>query len=199
MALSSRDYLAQLRALLPVGGAWNRSEGSNLSRVLAVIADALARVDARGDALLREADPRRAVELLADWERVTGIRADDELTQQERRGEVVSRLVTTGGQSRRYFIELAGALGYEVSITEFRPFLAGVSVAGDPLTNGDWRNAWRVNAPAETIWPFRAGLSAAGEPLRTWGNERLESTIEQYAPAHTVVLFGYGGDQDASN
>lgn len=192
--MSPRDYLAQLHALLPVGGAWNRSEGSNLSRVLAVIADALARVDARGDALLREADPRRAVELLADWERVTGIRADEELTQQERRGEVVSRLVTTGGQSRTYFIELARALGYEVTITEFRPFRAGRSVAGDALTNGPWRHTWRVNAPPVTIWPFRAGAGAAGEPLRVWGNERLESTIERYAPAHTLLQFGYGGN-----
>lgn len=191
--MSPRDYLAQLHALLPVGDAWIRSKDGTLSRVLAVIADALARVDARGDALLREADPRRAVELLADWERVTGIRADEELTQQERRGEVVSRLVTTGGQSRTYFIELARALGYEVTITEFRPFRAGRSVAGDALTNGQWRNTWRVNAPPVTIWPFRAGAGAAGEPLRVWGNERLESTIERYAPAHTVVQFGYGG------
>lgn len=117
-------------------------------------------------------------------------------TQQERRDDVVQRLITTGGQSRRYFIDLARALGYEITITEFFPFRAGHSRAGDPITNTlDWRYSWRVNAPETTFWLFRAGVGAAGEPLRKWGNSRLEGVIRKYAPAHTNVIFGYGGNQ----
>ena len=114
-----------------------------------------------------------------------------ELTETHERLAACEKIARIGDQSRQYFIDAAAALGYEITITEFRPFVAG-SLAGDPLTNGDWIYTWRVNAVAGTgITHFVAG-SQAGEPLRDWGNERLECLISRLKPAHTLVQFAYG-------
>ncbi|MNJ39675.1 hypothetical protein D3C77_345530 [compost metagenome] len=133
--------------------------------------------------------------MLADWERVAGLpdkcAGTLESTVQGRRNALLAKLTATGGQSKAYFIAIAAALGYEITIEEFRPFRAGRSTAGDVLTNGDWMFTWRVRAPEVTVIPFRAGRSAAGEQLRAWGNDTLECKIRQRSPAHTVVLFAY--------
>jgi len=197
MAYSAEQYRTQLKALLPPGKAFPRERGTTLDALLDAMSQELARIDARIDRLPTEALPSTTSELLADWERVaglpdscSGLLAD---TMQARRNDLVSKLVSRGGQSPAYFIEIAAALGFEVKIEEFRPFQAGWSSAGDPLTNGDWQYTWRVRAPEVTVVPFRAGQSAAGEPLRVWGNDGLECRIRKYAPAHTHVFFAYGG------
>lgn len=150
----------------------------------------------RAQALLREMCPGTTSEMLADWERVLGLPDPclPELgTMQERRAAALGKYIERGGQSRAYFIALAAALGYTVTITEFRPFQVGSSVVGDPLYGDDWRHAWRVDAPAVTIREFAVGSSAVGDPLRSWGNALLECSITKLKPAHTHVLFGYGG------
>lgn len=196
MARTAAEYREQLKALLPPGQAFPREPGTTMEILLDGLAQELARVDVRGEYLTIDANPMTATELLADWERVAGLpdkcAGTLETTMQGRRNVLQAKLASTGGQSKAYFIEVASALGYEVTITEFRPFRAGLSQAGDPLTNGDWVYTWRINAPETTIIPFRAGLSAAGEPLQTWGNDTLECKINQLKPAHTIVLYGYG-------
>lgn len=195
MALNARAYRDQLAALLPQGAVWPRDTDSRLMKLLLALAQEFARVDRRAGDLARESDPRRALELLADWERNYGLPDPcvdtSDLTIGERRDALVSRMTTTGGQSRGYFIEIAAALGYEITIQEFRPFRAGMNRAGDQLTNGDWQFTWRVNVPAVTVRTFMAGGGAAGESLRKWGNERLECTLHRLKPAHTILQFGY--------
>lgn len=197
MAHTPEDYTELLRSLLPPGQAFRRDVGTNIERVLTGLAPELSRVEARGEVLAVEVNPLSTTELLTDWERVTGLpdkcSGELEATLQGRRQAVVAKLASVGGQSIPYFIEVARQLGYEITISEFRPFRAGRSAAGDPLTNGpEWPFVWRVNARETTIISFRAGLSAAGEPLRSWGNSALECKINQLKPAHTLVLFGYG-------
>lgn len=196
MAHSIEDYGKQLLDLMPPGQAFSRDPGTQLEQVLLGCAVEFSRVEARGDQLAIEVIPSETNELLTDWERVAGLpdkcSGKLEETIQGRRNALLAKLSSTGGQSPAYFIEVARSLGYDVTITEFRPFLAGSSRAGDPLTNGDWIYTWRINAPETTIIEFRAGLSAAGEPLRTWGNDTLECKINQLKPAHTHVIFSYG-------
>lgn len=200
MAYTADQYREQLKALLPPGRAFPRERGTTLDALLDAMAQELARLDARADRLTTEAVPNTTAELLPDWERVAGLpdSCSDTLaeTQQGRRNDLVSKLVSLGGQSVAYFIELAASLGYEVTIEEFRPFKAGLSLAGDSLTNGEWVFTWRVRAPAVTVMRFRAGQGAAGEPLATWGNEKLECRIRKYKPAHTHVIFAYGGGEE---
>lgn len=197
MSHTPEEYAQLLKNLLPPGVAFPREPGTNLEQVLLGCAPEFSRLEGRADLLAVEVNPQYSTELLPDWERATGLpdKCSGELeeTLQGRRNAVVAKLSSVGGQSKSYFIEVAKKLGYEITISEFRPFRAGRSAAGDALTNGkDWAFSWRVNARQTTIIEFRAGLSAAGEPLRSWGNTALECKINQIKPAHTFVLFGYG-------
>lgn len=189
------DYIDQLAAMLPPGIAIRREADTDIYKLLSAMAEEMARIDNRGDDLLLESDPRTTTELLAEWEAQVGLPdpclAGAEQTVQQRRNAVVARYTARGGQSKQFFIDFAASLGYTVTITEFRPFRAGISAAGDPLSNGDWIFAWRVNAPETTITHFRAGQSAAGEPLRSWGNDQLECAIDRLKPAHTILQFSY--------
>ncbi len=191
-----KKYLGLLQNLLPAGIAWTREKDSVLTALLEGLAVEPARVDDRALDLIDEADPRTTFELLTDWEQTCGL--PDECTEaaetlQQRREAVVGKLTAIGGQTAEYFIEVAAQIGYLVTIDEFRPFRAGSSTAGDPLTNGDWQFTWRVNAPEVTTWPFKVGQSTVGEPLRKWGNEKLECAINRLRPAHTHVIYAYGG------
>lgn len=198
MARTAEQYKELLKALLPPGEAFPRDTSKNMDDLLAALAEEWARIEGRGENLIVESLPATANELLSDWERVAGLpdkcAGTLETTMQGRRNALVSKLTSTGGQSREYFIAVAKALGYTITISEFRPFRAGWSKAGDPLTNGDWIYAWQVNAPETTIISFRAGQSGAGEALRTWGNDTLECKINQLKPAHTIAIFTYGLD-----
>lgn len=194
MALSAAQYGRMLIALLPRGEAWSLERTADIRNQLHGMAMEFARIDARGDSLVREAMPDTTLELLSEWETVAGL--PGECTGQLetvalRRAALVARLTTIGGQSRQYFIDLAAALGFEITIEEFKPFTSG-SVAGTAITNGDWAYAWRVNAPETTVRSFVAG-SCAGEPLGTWGYALLECAIGRVKPAHTILIFGYGG------
>ncbi|WP_350649533.1 putative phage tail protein [Pseudomonas sp. HY13-MNA-CIBAN-0226] len=192
---TAAEYREQLKQLLPPGQAFPRDPGTTLHDLLDGMSIELARIDARGRALPLEANPGSSNELLPDWERVAGLpdRCSGVLeeTIQGRRNALLTKLSSTGGQSIPYFISVAAALGYQVTITEFLPFRVGRSVVGDALTNGDWAFAWQVNAPETTVVTFRVGLSAVGEPLRTWGTGSLECKIRQLAPAHTIPIFTY--------
>lgn len=196
MARTAEEYREQLLALLPPGQAFPRENGTTMDALLDGMSQELARVDARGEALIIDGNPMTTSELLSDWERVAGLpdkcAGTLEETTQGRRNALVTKLAGTGGQSVAYFIGVAASLGYTVTIEEFRPFRAGWSYAGDPLSNGDWIFTWLVRAPAETVITFKAGQSVAGEALATWGNDTLECKINSLKPAHTLALFAYG-------
>lgn len=194
---SEADYAAALQALLPVGAAWTFEKGALLTQLIDAIAVEFARVDARGADLREEADPRTALELLADWERVTGLPdpcAGQADTIAERRARVVRVLTARGGQSPAYFVALAAALGIEIEIEEIRPFRAGMSAAGDRCAAPPWNHVWVARAPETTIRYFRAG-SAAGEPLTSWGNAILACVLQRFKPAHTRLIITYGDEE----
>lgn len=191
----NRDaYLSQLQALLPPGAVWPTDPDAALTRLLAGLSAELAEIDGRAADLRDKADPRTSDELLEDWERVTGLPdpcAGEAQSIEGRRERVAQRLASRGGQSRAFFIELAGRLGYPVTITEFRPFTCQ-SACDDSLDPDPWRHVWRINAPAVTVTPMTCE-SACDEALRQWGNELLECALGRLRPAHTNVIFGYGG------
>lgn len=193
---SQSDYAAMIGQLLPQGAAWTREDGTVLAALVQALATEPARLDATAHELLAELDPQRTLQLLALWEEMCGL--PDQCSQPgetvaERRAAVVLRLTAQGGQTPAYFADLATMMaGGACSVREYRPFRAGLSRAGDPLTNGAWPSCFAIKAPATPVRAFRAGRGCAGEPLRTWGNERLECVIRRLAPAHTTVKFHYG-------
>jgi uncharacterized protein YmfQ (DUF2313 family) len=194
-AYGAADFLAAAQDLLPRGYAWPRDPDATLTHYWQAIADRMAVLHGRAlDLLETEGDPALTSEALFDWERAFGLPDECSLppyTVASRRAALLARMAAIGGQSRAYYIAFAAALGFTITITEFRPFRVGVSRVGDPLYGESWLYAWQINAPAVTIIPFRVGISAVGEPLRAWGNEQLLCELRRIAPAHTVLIVAY--------
>jgi uncharacterized protein YmfQ (DUF2313 family) len=120
--------------------------------------------------LIADAFPATTNELLPEWEKSLGLPdpyLGPDLSIDQRRAHVAAKFTLRGGQTPAYFISVAAALGYTITIKQFAPFRAGRSHAGVPAGGAAWAFAWQVNAPLTTIQYFRAGKSAAGDPLRT--------------------------------
>jgi len=182
-AYSAEAYARQLRLLLPRGPLWEAAPGSRLSRVLLAIGDELARVDSRGADLLLEADPRTADETLDAWEQLLGL-PDEAVTvipatPEERRLAITQKLIRRGGQHAAYYVALADAAGYSVSIVDSfgSSVLRAGFRAGDRVRGIPWAHTWEVRVSP----PSGPALSHA----------ELEATIRRVAPAHTVVIFTY--------
>lgn len=189
-------YLHEQQQLLPHGHAWNREAGSWLTRLLRGLARLWARIHNRALRLIDEADPYTTLDLLPDWERNLGL--PDECskgaeTLQERRGAVAEKLLDEGRQDIAFFYELAARLGYSITITEYRPFIAGLSRCGDRLNGGhSVRYYWTVTVHAPRVTLFRCGASTPPERLGTISRaDDLECKFRKYAHAHTVLIFDY--------
>lgn len=190
-------YLEQLFDLQPPGPALPRDPDTDWGRLLDAQAQEPERIDGRAAALIRESDPRQATELLTDWERVTGLPGPCLLqwdaTLQARRAAVVAQLTGMGGQTGEFYHRLAALLRLTIEITEYRPFICGLSRCGDRL-NGphDVRFVWRILVKGRRAVRFRCGQSACREKLLSFPRqEDLECLLRIYAPAHTVLIVGY--------
>lgn len=191
--VTSEDYAAAMRQLLPPGPAWQYEEAATIAAIMLALADSYVALHDRSCDLLTEIIPDTAVEMLPDWERAAGLPDDctgENNTLEARRAALVSRLRAIGGQSPQYYIDLAATLGYTIQIFTYSPFTAGSS-AGDALTNDQWCFAWRVQADSVINLRFRAGIGRAGEPLRVFGNTILECVLNKWKPAHTFIVFDY--------
>jgi len=172
------EHRQQLDQLLPPGLLWTRRPGSNREKLLTAIAAESARFEELTLALIDEADPRTTSDLLDEWEAYVGlpdpcVPTSITFTDDERRAQIVARLNANGGQSRQFFIDLAAAIGFTITITEFTTFQVGISGAGDPVGGETWVYAWQVNTATDARSPI------------------LECLFHRLAPAHTVVIFNY--------
>lgn len=131
---------------------------------------------------------------LADWERVLGLpdacAGGYAQTQAERIAAALSKIRQRGGQSRAYFISVAKALGYDITIEEHAVYTCE-SPCDQPIYDEAWRFAWTVRGPEVTVREF-ACSSGCADPLASWGNELLECIIKRLKPAHTYAIFAYG-------
>lgn len=196
MGLSQENFLRLLQDLLPRGLAWPREPQADLTDLMDGLAAEYCRLDARTTDFLNEMDPRNTTELVEDWERLLGL--PDECTGEQtslasRRAEIVAKLTAQGSLNPQFYIDFAARLGYTITIYEYRQFQAGRSVAGDPVSNGPWVHVWQVNAEDSVAQRFSAGQNFAGDPLAVYADAVLECAITKRKPAHTIVLFTYGG------
>jgi uncharacterized protein YmfQ (DUF2313 family) len=142
---SGSDYREAFFSLLPHGQAWPKH---SLESVLWGTCDGLCEywgfVDSRAaDLLEQESDPRTTIELLPDWERNWGLPDPCYTAPQtigEREKALVLRMTLMGGQSRQWFIDFAAFIGYDITITEYRPFMVGLDRCGDNRVYGDGSN-----------------------------------------------------------
>jgi uncharacterized protein YmfQ (DUF2313 family) len=212
---SGDDYIDALAALLPVGPAWPREADSTLMALLGGLSQIWGDpVDSRAaDLLERESDPRLTIELLPDWQRNWGLpdpcyTAPTSIAEQQL--ALVYKMTTLGGQSREFMIEAAAYIGYEISITEYHPFMVGIDRVGDNRTineDGSYseypyilgppenRFYWTVHVDTKKLIWFRvdAGQCGVDPHLMIGLADDLECLLDRIKPAHTEIIFDYSG------
>jgi uncharacterized protein YmfQ (DUF2313 family) len=184
MSYNSDAYFKLLQHLLPRGTLWTRNKNSGLSQFLQGAADELSRFDAREDDLILEMDSRTTTELIEKWEEEYGLpEAGEELapTLAERRADVLEKKLQQGRQDKQYFIDLAAALGYTVTIVEHTPGWCGLMTVGEPC--GDQTNLF--------IWTMLIEIDSDILP----DIKKLEQKINDVKPGHTRVLFNFEGPE----
>jgi uncharacterized protein YmfQ (DUF2313 family) len=184
MALTAAQYARQLAQLLPQGAVWNLESSSWIRKVLLAISDELARISARGLDLIEESDPRTATETLDDWETFLGLPdsciESIPTTDAARQYAITQKIVRQGSQHRGFYVDLAAACGYTVTINDnfgADIFRTGPSRVGERLYGTDWAHVWEVVVDAES-----------GDAL---SHTEFECIISRASPAHTLVLFTY--------
>lgn len=166
-----------------------------LAASLAAEGAALDAAHASAQAVLEAISPAGAGGLwLADHERVLDLpdtcAGGYGQTQAERIAAALSKIRQRGGQSRAYFISVAKALGFAITIEEHAVYTCE-SPCDQPICDEPWRFAWTVRGPEVTVREF-ACESGCADPLASWGNAALECVIKRLKPAHTFVIFAYG-------
>ena len=190
--LTTADFLAQAWALMPPGNAWTTDPAMN--DLLTGFAAYASQVNQDAVNFIEiEADPYQTTAMLPDWEAAFGLPdpcVTDFLTLAQRRNALVARIDGQGGASVPFLIRYAAQLGYQITITQYRPYLC-TSLCTDTLYSTAWRFFFGVHAPAVTIYPFTC-VSGCDEPLQSWTNQLLECEFRRIAHAETTPLFFYG-------
>ena len=190
------DFLAAAQALLPQGDAWPRDAEAILTQALNAAVGSLARVHARAaDLTQREAVPFLSRDLLPAWEAEYGL--PDPCTPlnstiAQRQAAVLARMQSAGGQTEDYFIAVAKALGYDITITTFEPAQYGESHYGDLMYSDAYRFVWQVNALTAAAFPAQFGVSQYGDPYVAYSGEQLTCVLNRIKPAYSILIMNYG-------
>lgn len=196
VAHTAADYLAQMRALLPPGPAWDAEQVPELATLLEGLAPVFAGLDARAVQLLDEMHGGTVSELVPDWEAVMGL-PDACLgvspSYADRAFAVRARLVATGKQTAAYFVELARLQGFEnARVIEPRAPRFGRSCYGQARF-GTWavQFMWELDTGARKALGRRFGATYWGEPFGKSAGSALDCLVKRYAPAHTLPVIKY--------
>lgn len=186
--------LTSLTAKLARGWALG-TRGGMLDALLEAIAAPIADAEAAAEQMMDEIDPRTAIHLLPDFERVLGPdpcgRDLGERTIDQRQRQAHQRWTARGGQSIPYFLAIADRLGIPIEIEEYWPSVAGDMEAGAPLIGDGEQFTWTVKLALIGEWDFEAGQHMAGDTLGGLILSDIECEIRRLKPAHTQVVFSY--------
>ena len=209
---TGEDYAELLQSLLPLGQAWPRDYDSAMMKTVRGLSGIWGDIEIRASKLLEiESNPRTTTEMLADWERNWALPnpclTDPPTALDERRAALVFKMTEIGGQSRQFFIDVAEAYGFEITITEYAPYMTGVSQVGDTrgydpadpdhyhwtLGPAENRFYWTVHVNAAKFTYFHCNSSQCGVDrlLRIGIASDLECILDKLKPAHTDIVFDY--------
>ena len=189
------DYTQQLKKLMPSGRVFDLSSESNLTKLLAGLASELTLVDTTAGTIPDELNPSSTNYMIEEWLQ-TAV-SDDLCNDYDdsiagKRQAILGNLLATGGASKKYYQDVAFALGFPIKITDkLIPFKAGYGKAGESIFGDGWVYAFIVNAPEQTARYFKAGYNKAGDSLVYYGNNLLECTFDRIKQAHTTPVFVY--------
>jgi uncharacterized protein YmfQ (DUF2313 family) len=141
-------FQAAAIALLPPGRALSKETDSDLGILIKALMVEFARAQLEADTLYRNTIPSQAVEYLSDWETALGLPdvPNPPVTDAERQGAVVAKLLGRKGHSQATYEEAAAALGYDdIEFERFGPFEVGSSAVGDELSTDEWSHVVRVH------------------------------------------------------
>jgi uncharacterized protein YmfQ (DUF2313 family) len=172
---SVTDYLAAFQRLLPRGRIWHRGWGTVQAEDILTLLPQTVRLNQRAIDVLRETFPCTTDELLPEWEASLGLPdpCTGELdTIEARQAAVCAKFTARGGQTAEYFIRVAAAAGYTITIATFRPFYASEGRVGDRLFDEQWAFVWEVTVHGGGAIP-----------------EELVCLLNTLGPAHTVIIF----------
>ncbi|MEW9901651.1 YmfQ family protein [Pseudomonas putida] len=193
---SAAQYRQQLRALLPLGPAWDPELVPEVDLALEGVSQEFARIEARVVAALNEMDASGVSELVPDWEAVMGLPdpcLGNNPSFEDRRLSVQQRLTAIGGQDIAYLISLAVEQGYpNATITEYRTPRFGRARFG-PSRFGTWKAQflWTLHTGDRQRVGRRFGASYWGERFGMNPGNALECVIRRAAPAHTIVNIDF--------
>lgn len=198
--ITLRKYQRLIRSLFPRGIAWQLiyEKDSNIRKLLDALGNEPCRIEEAGFGFTEDVFPDTTTDLLTDWERLLNLPDECEefpelLTIDDRRTRIIQVLSTLGGQNATFYKELVASFGVDINTVDVEdqlPFTAGRSRAGDRITNGDWRYAFIVTAPATVFEVFKAG-SRCGKRLQDASNSTIECLIRKHKPAHTIAIFAF--------
>lgn len=193
--LGPDDFQQAALNLLPRGPAWPRDLDGILAKAMGAIGDLFARFHADASNIVdNELYPPTTAALLAEWETTYGLPdpcTPQPQTTEQRIAALMAKITDQGSLSCQKFIDLAAAIGFQITIFEYR-LTTCLGTCIDPVVGSDWRYVWQVNAPATTV----GILSCIGDcvsPLRWWGNDNLECVIKRHNRPTRFVLFSYVG------
>lgn len=195
---SADDYRQALANLLPRGRVWPREPDSVFARMLGALAPTYARGTAAAGRLVADSLPTTTTDLLPEWEASLGLPDDCAGPGQsiaQRVAAVAARWAARGGQSPAYYVRLAAALGFDITIAEYQASRYGRSRFGARYQGPEWAHAWSVMSRLNTATRARFGTARFGDRYVSFGNAVLECEIANAAPAHSRVLFRYWRDQ----
>lgn len=197
MARTGAQVLDELLAISPGGDALPPGRYGWWAQLLAPLGDALAAAEQLDDTLLWEVDPRTALHLLADFERVLGPdrlgRDQGGLDIGQRRQLAWWRWTCKGGCTPAFYQALAASFGEAITIDTFAASQCGPTVCGDELAPQGDELTWRVNLPADAVFTPVCGAAECGDPLGALlaSGTSVAAAITLYAQPHTLVLFNY--------
>lgn len=210
MATTQEKYTLALQKHLPRGVLWDSLKNHALFRALAI---EFARIDQRAKDLLREFDPRTAVELLPEWEEYLGLPDEctpDDLNVFDRQKQVAQKWGKFGGISPAFYIEVGRRLDSEIEVEKARQFTVDVGTVEQPLFHFEtvpirvgegtveqpivtygWQTIILVTLPLTEIEEFLVGVNTVEEPLAYFGNALLECELQKLKPAEAGLSFSF--------
>lgn len=197
LGLGLDEFVTQAEASLPTGPAWTRGPDTTRHRLLRGFLGNHARAWARMTDLLIESDPRTCYETITDWERDCGLPDPcvGELapTIEGRRRDIVGKRQAGATITPQQFVDLCRSLGYDVTVTEFRPMRCWSPCNAFLNTEAaGWPHTWMVTVLDSNL---RIDVMRCNSPcnasLRSWGYSSLECILLAIAPAQTRLLIAY--------